>query len=128
MWPEFKRARDLAFKELPLSEAMIKQLAKKHGIGKKAGRSIIFSPDHVKELVEALPCPSHSSVANGRPAGSSAARSAEFELRKVRELLRPGRKKHPQRSPKKSKRSAKPKSSPSPSTVVVPLRPLLAQR
>src|SRR5260370_35953261 len=100
MWPEFKRARDLAFKELPLSEEQIKQLAIKHGIGRMYGRTLIFSPDDLKQLHEAQPCPSHSCVANGRPTGSSAARSADSELRKALELAGPKKISRPRKKPR----------------------------
>ena len=56
-WPSYKRARDLAGAVFPISEAMILQLARQHGVGRKAGRCIVFSIDDVQRLYEVLPCP-----------------------------------------------------------------------
>ena len=41
-WPSYKRARDLAGAVFLSSEAMILQLARQHGVGRKAGRCIGF--------------------------------------------------------------------------------------
>ena len=54
-WPSCKRARDLAGAVFPISEAMILQLARQHGVGRKAGRCIVFSIDDVQRLYEVLP-------------------------------------------------------------------------
>src|ERR1700730_5744658 len=110
-WPSYKRARDLAGAVFPLSEAVILQLARKHGVGRKAGRCVVFSVDDVQRLYEVLPCPSKSFADQNRPTGSSAAPSAESDLRKALALTT----KRPQR---KSARSPRPRSSPSQSTVV----------
>src|SRR5215467_5615842 len=74
-WPSYKRARDLAGAVFPVSEAVILQLAREHGVGRKAGRCIVFSVDDVRRLYEVLPCPSKSSADQNRNTGSSAARS-----------------------------------------------------
>src|SRR5215470_16040784 len=102
-WPTYKRARDLAGAVFPVSEAVILELARKHGVGRKAGRCIVFSIDDVKRLYEVLPCPSRSFADQNRPTGSSAGRSAESDLRKALALAT----RKPQ---KKSARSAKPRS------------------
>jgi hypothetical protein len=49
-------ARDLASgKVFPVSEAVILQTARKHGIGRKMGRAVIFSPEDCKNIsVEGL--------------------------------------------------------------------------
>ena len=108
-WPSYKRACDLAGAVFPLSEAVILQLARKHGVGRKAGRCVLFSIDDVRRLYEVLPCPSGSFVDPNRRTGSCAAPSAESDLRKVLELMT--------NTPrKKSARSVKLKSSPNPST------------
>ena len=66
-------ARDLANgKVFPVSEAVIMQTARKHGIGRKMGRAIIFSPEDCHRLYEVLPCPSGSSAAQNHPIGSFA--------------------------------------------------------
>ena len=103
-WPVFRLARELAGEVFPVSEAVILQVARKHGIGRKMGRAIIFGPDDCKRLYEVLPCPSDSSGAPSRHTGSSAAPSAEFALKKALALATG-------ESPKKSAPSAKPKSS-----------------
>src|ERR1700680_3876556 len=115
-WPTFKMARDLADgKVFPVSEAVILQAARKHGIGRKMGRAIIFDLADCKLLYEVLPCPSSLSVAPSRPTGSCAVPSAEFALKRALALATVA-------SPRKSARSARLKSSPNPSTVVA-LRP-----
>ena len=110
-WPSFAMARDLAGVVFPVSEAIILQTARKYGIGRKMGRAIVFSPNDCTQLYEVLPCPSNSRVGQSRPTGSSAAHSGEYALRKALALAT-------SESPKKSERSAKPKSSQNQSTVV----------
>src|SRR6266576_2110309 len=112
VWPSFRMARDLADGAVfPVSEAVILQTARKHGIGRKMGRTIVFSPDDCNQLYEVLPCPSISSVVQNRPTGSSAVPSEEFALRKALALAT-------SESPRKSAPSARLKSSPNRSTVV----------
>jgi hypothetical protein len=104
-------ARDLAGTIFPVSEDVILREARKHGLGRKMGRAIIFSPQDIQHFYEAMPCPSSSSAAASRPIGSSAAPSGASALKKVQALLTDD-------SPKKSGRSARAKSSHSQSTVV----------
>ena len=101
-WPTFRQARDLAGDVFPVSEAVILDTARKHGIGRKMGRAICSRPDDVERLYEALPCPSSSSAVHARPSGSSAAPSAESALRKALALTSPTAP-----APRKSGRSAK---------------------
>jgi hypothetical protein len=110
-WPSFAMARDLAGTVFPVSEAVILQAARKNGIGRKMGRAIVFSPEDCIQLYEVLPCPSISSVGQNRPTGSSAAPSGVSALKKALALAT-------SELPKRSERSAKPKSSPNQSTVV----------
>jgi hypothetical protein len=57
-WPEVKTARDLcAERILPVSEDYIRALAKKYGIGKKLGRTYVFTADDVAALIRSLPRP-----------------------------------------------------------------------
>jgi hypothetical protein len=113
-WPAYKMARDLANgKIFPVSEAVIMQTARKHGIGRKMGRAIIFSPEDCHRLYEVLPCPSGSSAAQNHPIGSFAALSAESALKKALELTT-------KKSRKKSGRSVKQNSSPNQYTVGEP--------
>ena len=51
-----------------ISEAVILRVARQHGIGKKMGRAIIFSPDDIEKLYEALPSCSRSSGDQSRRA------------------------------------------------------------
>ena len=88
-------------------------MARKHQIGRKMGRTIIFSLDDCQKLYEVLPCPSGSFAAPNRPIGSSAALSAKSALKKALARVISG-------SPKKSGQSARHKSLPSQSTVVAP--------
>ena len=53
-------ARDLAGPVFPVSEDLVLREARKHGIGRKMGRVIIFSPDDIQRLYEVMPCPSSS--------------------------------------------------------------------
>src|ERR1700730_3218085 len=104
-------ARDLANGNVfPVSEAVIMQTARKHGIGRKMGRAIIFSPEDCHRLYEVLPCPSGSCAAQNNPPGSFAARSHKFALKKALELTT-------KKSLKKSGRNVKRNSSPNQSTV-----------
>jgi hypothetical protein len=107
----YKRARDLAGTVFPVSEAVILAAARKASIGRKFGRVILFSPGDVHQLYEVMPCPSGSSAAPNRPIGSYAAPSGASALKKLRARLTAA-------SPRKSGRSARPKSSNSPCTVV----------
>src|SRR5215467_3460569 len=105
-WPKFRMARDLAGSVFPTSEAVILQTARKYNIGRKMGRSVIFSPEDCQQLYEALnPC-SSLSVAQNPPIGSSGGPSADVALKKALELTT-------KKSRKKSGRDVRPKFSPS---------------
>src|SRR6478736_2355698 len=108
-WPSFAMARDLAGNVFPVSEQVILQTARKHGIGRKMGRAIVFSPDDCNHLYEVLPCPSNSSGGQSRPIGSSAAHSGESALGKALALAT-------DEPPRKSLSSARPRSSNNQST------------
>jgi len=84
----------------PISAEKIRQIARQRGIGKKAGRTYIFSDRDVQKIYEVLPCPSNSSSAPNHQTGSFAAPSGEYALKKVQELLISER-------PRRSGRSAK---------------------
>ena len=86
-WPAYRKARDLSGSVFPVSEAVILAAARKHGIGRKFGRAMIFSAEDVHNLYEALPCPSNSSAAKHRRTGNSGAPSAESEYGKALQLL-----------------------------------------
>src|SRR4051795_10112825 len=111
VWPSFAMARELAGNVFPVSETVILQTARKHGIGRKMGRAIVFSPDDCNQLYEVLPCPSGSLSGTARRTCTSAAPSEESALTKALALAT-------SESPKKSAPNARPKSSRSPSTVV----------
>jgi hypothetical protein len=92
-------ARDLAGPVFPMSEAVILQEARRHGVGRKMGRAIVFSPDDIKKLYEALtPCRSPSSVAPSRPTGSYAAPSAAAALKRALELAKKNRRGNPRQA------------------------------
>ena len=82
-WPSYRKASDLVGTVFPVSETVILDTARKHGIGRKMGRSVIFSMSDCDRLYEVLPCPSSSSVAPSRPTGSSAGPSGESALKKA---------------------------------------------
>ena len=62
-WPNYARASDLAGGVFPVSEAVLLREARKHGIGRKIGRTVIFSEADCQQLYEVLPCQSNSSAA-----------------------------------------------------------------
>jgi hypothetical protein len=121
VWPSYRMARDLAGNVFPVSEQVILQTARKHGIGRKMGRTIVFSPNDCTLLYEVLPGLSNSSAGQNRPTGSSAAPSAESALKKALALATLER-------PRRSSSSARPKSSSSQSTVVALPQHSRAQR
>src|SRR5215470_8118660 len=83
-WPKYLRARDLvAGGHIPVSEDVLLQLARKHGVGRKMGRTVIFSAADIERLYEVLPCPSGLSADRTRQIGSCAGLSAEFALKKA---------------------------------------------
>ena len=82
-WPRYKRAADLSGDVFPVSEDVILSTARKHDIGRKMGRAIIFSADDCARLYEMLPCPSSSSSGQDHHTGSSAGQSAESALKKA---------------------------------------------
>src|SRR5687767_11857567 len=86
VWPQYRRARELVGSVFPASEQVILSHARKYGIGRQLGRTILFSRDDCIRLYEVLPCPSSSLPAPSRPSGSSAGQSAESALKKVLEL------------------------------------------
>ena len=109
--PPYARPRDLTGVVFPVSEAVIRQEAKKAGLGGKMGRTFMLSRADIEQLYEASsPC-SRSSKDHARLTGSSGARSKDAASKKVRALLN-------EDSPKKSAPSARPSFSQKPSTVV----------
>ena len=81
-WPKYRTARDLAGTVFPTSEAVILQTARKNNIGRKMGRSVIFSPEDCQHLYEVLPCPSASLADRNRQTGSFAALvNLRFDMR-----------------------------------------------
>ena len=111
-WPRYRKASELAGEVFPVSEAVILEAARKHRIGRKMGRAVIFSAADCDRLYEVLPCPSNFSAAPARPTGLSAAPSGEYALRKALELATGAQ-------PRRLGQSAKPKSSRNRSTGVV---------
>lgn len=99
-WPSWRRAKDLAGTVFPVGEATILEHARRHGIGRKFGRCVIFSPADCLRLAEALPCPSRSSAAQKAPTGSSVAPSGASVLKKALERATA-------EQPRKSGRSAR---------------------
>lgn len=43
---------------LPCSDDTVRALAKRHGIGRMLGRTLIFTPEDITRLLESLPRPS----------------------------------------------------------------------
>jgi hypothetical protein len=119
----YKRARDLAGTVFPVSEAVILAAARKAGIGRRVGRTIVFSPDDTHRLYKEAfqPC-SNSSVAANRPIGSRAALSGAAAMKKAHKLLTTAA--PAKGAPRNGGRSARPKSSSKRSTVVAVPKPL----
>ncbi|HEX4197590.1 MAG TPA: hypothetical protein VHZ26_09110 [Caulobacteraceae bacterium] len=83
-WPTIKTARDLVLDRIvPCSEELLKTLAKRHGIGRKLGRAIVFTPDDVSALIQALPRSARAPERGDSCAGESARPSAEAALAKA---------------------------------------------
>jgi hypothetical protein len=81
-FPTIKTARALVVDGIvPCSEELLRKLAKRHGIGRKLGRTYVFTPEDVAALVKSLPCPSSSSDAREAPTGTSAGPSAASALK-----------------------------------------------
>lgn len=72
-FPIIKTARELVVEGvLPCSEDYVRELAKQHGVGRKLGRTFVFTPADVERLIESLPCPSKSPSDTDRPTSTSA--------------------------------------------------------
>ena len=112
-WPKFVTARELAGSVFPVSQELILREARKHGIGRKMGRTVIFSLEDCTKLYEVLTCPSDWSGVPNRQIGSSVAPSGASALKKALAHLTND-------SPRKSAQSEKLKFSPNQSTDVAP--------
>ena len=100
--PKFRTARQLVGDgTFPVSQAVLLKHARKHGIGRKLGRAIIFSDADVTSLYEVSTCSSSSNVQKA-PTGSCVALSGASALKKALALLT-------EKQPKKSSPNAKPK-------------------
>ena len=91
-----RRSRARAFPRtpsLPSIRAIIlgacRQDHRVHNVGSKYGRVIGFSPDDIRQLHEALKCPSVSFSGGSRPTGSSAALATGAPPRKSSSSARP---------------------------------------
>jgi hypothetical protein len=74
--PKYRTAKQLvADGTFPVSQTTLLKIAKEHGVGKKMGRTIMFSIEDTDKLYETLPCPSNSSGAPKAPIGSCVALS-----------------------------------------------------
>lgn len=80
--PTFPRAADLAGTVFPVSEAVILDAARRHGIGRRLGQITIFSQEGVYPLYEALPCHSSLSFDRDHRSGSSRPPSPASALKK----------------------------------------------
>ena len=81
-FPVIKTARQLVEDGvLPISEDYVKALAKRHQVGRKIGRTLVFEPSDIRQLLDALPCPSPSK--NAAASGTSAALCEESAYTKA---------------------------------------------
>ena len=85
--PKFRTADQLALDgTYPISAEMIRKIAKQHDVGRKAGRTYLFSDADVLRLYEVMSRPSNSSSDRSHQTGSSAAPSGEFALKRAQAL------------------------------------------
>jgi len=55
-WPEIKTAQSLVLEGIvPCSQDMLIRLAKLHGVGRKLGRTYVFTPEDIRDLIDRLP-------------------------------------------------------------------------
>lgn len=102
--PIFRTARQLvADGTFPIPQSTLLRHAKACGIGKKAGRNVIFSEADIPKLYQAFPCPSSSSGVQSPHIGSCVGPSGVKALKKAQALMTKS-------VPKKSVQSAKLKS------------------
>jgi hypothetical protein len=89
-FPTYRTAAELAGPVFPVSKQVILATARRHRIGRKMGRVILFSPDDCQRLYQELvpPCRSNSSPpAKQKPkAYSSAAHTSESVWTRAAEL------------------------------------------
>ncbi len=107
--PKFLTARQMVADGIfPVSQSTILKAAREHGIGKKMGRVVLFSPSDINALYEALPCPSNLSKGPKVQTGPCAGLSAAAASKKLQELLT---KKPQKKSASKVKRNSSKKAS-----------------
>jgi hypothetical protein len=96
-WPRIKTARDLVAEDiLPCSEDLIRQLAKRHGVGRKLGRTYVFTADDIQTLIERLPRPGDGP--DGGSPGYTAPMSDERVLEKARAMIQQSKRERSRRS------------------------------
>jgi hypothetical protein len=114
-WPIIKTAKMLVAEGIvPWPERKLVEMVKKYGVGRKEGRTYIFTPSDIVALLERLPCPSPSNDDTVPQTGTSAGPSGASALTKALALATA-------KPPRKSVRSVKPNCSSDRSTVI-PLR------
>jgi len=103
-WPILKTASELVEEGIvPGGERTLLDLAKRHQVGRKWGRTYVFTPEDIRTLLASLPCPSSSQDELDHPTTTSAALSEDAALRKARALAT---KKRPTRSGSNAKRKS----------------------
>ena len=97
-WPQLKTIPQLVLDGiLPCSGETVRCLAIRHGVGRKLGRTWVFTPEDIQILLERLPGPSSASSAQDRPPASSAGLSAKSAYEKALALVEEGRRKKSRR-------------------------------
>jgi hypothetical protein len=79
-WPVIKTAKALVIEGIvPCSVKVLLAVAKRHGVGRKLGRTYVFTPADVQALINRLPDSVGSSLAgaSSRPHRLSPARAGE---------------------------------------------------
>jgi hypothetical protein len=80
---KYMTAAQLSGTVFPLSVDSILRIARQNGIGRRMGKSIIFSPNDIEALYEVSPCPSSSNAGTTAQTGSCAALCGESALKKA---------------------------------------------
>jgi hypothetical protein len=88
-FPKLYTARHIVEQQIipGMSQERLLKHAKKHGIGKKAGRVVLFTEAEVRLLIEALPCSNSSSGPKANASTCAALPPKASALKKAHSLL-----------------------------------------
>ncbi|MEE8607162.1 MAG: hypothetical protein V3S55_06145 [Nitrospiraceae bacterium] len=78
---------DEAAEKLRIKRRRLQMLLQDFPFYRQIGRRKLFTPGDLKKIVEALPCPSRSSNARGRPTGTSEGLTSGNQLTDLLEVI-----------------------------------------